>query len=474
MSSGTFIPTSFQSRVRKIIDSLKIPRLHWQTDDIDQFLEGLQARLSLDGNIVSARGQQLTLQVFGEPLSPQQVVHKICEDVRRDGLVCLLRYTNELDGKSLNASEIRVPESEMKAAHRAIDTSFLEAIRAIRTNLEAYQKAILHQDISLEPRPGVHLTHRYTPLQRVGICVPGGAAAYPSSLLMTAVPAMAAGVPELVVVAPPTPFGAYNDKVLATCYELGIENVYRVGGAQAVAAMAFGVDGIPAVDKIVGPGNLFVALAKKYVYGHVDIDSIAGPSEVLILADDTADPSFVAADLLAQAEHSPGSAILLTPDSELPRSVLEALESQLGTLSRADLSITSLNQFSGLIQVRDMPQAVSLANRMAPEHLHIQTRSPRDWVPQLTRAGAIFVGHGTPVALGDYVAGPSHVLPTGATARWASGLSSNDFLRPSSVIQYDPVGLLSDGTHAKEVARSEGLSAHEFSVELRMKGESDE
>ena len=426
--------------------------------------------MSPDGDIVSVRGQQLTQKVFGEPLSPQEVVQKICEDVRQDGMTSLLRYSNELDGKSLSASEIRVPVSEMRAAHKAVDLAFLESIRAIRTNLQDFQTAILHQDISLEPRHGVHLTQRYTPLQRVGICVPGGAAAYPSSLLMTAIPALAAGVPELVVVAPPTEFGAYNQNLLATSYELGIENVYRVGGAQAVAAMAFGVEGMPAVDKIVGPGNLFVALAKKYVYGHVDIDSIAGPSEVLILADETADPAFVASDLLAQAEHSPGSAVLLTPDSELIRLVTESLKSQLTALSRASLSLASLNQFSGLIQVRDMQQAVSLANRMAPEHLHIQTRSPRQWVPQLTKAGAVFVGHDTPVALGDYVAGPSHVLPTGATARWASGLCSNDFLRPSSVIEYDQVGLQLDGTHAQQVARSEGLTAHELSIEIRMKG----
>lgn len=453
---------------------MEIPQVDWRTDDLDQFLNGLRERLSPDGDIVSSQSQELTLRVFGEPLSPQQVVQRICQDVRMEGLPALLRYTGELDGVSLRGEEIRVPKSEMQVAHETVDPLFLESIRSIRSNLIAFQTAILHQDISLEPRPGVRLAQRYTPLNRVGICVPGGAAAYPSSVLMTAVPAQAAGVRDLVVVAPPTEFGSYNRDVLATCFELGIDSVYRLGGAQAVAALAFGVEGLEPVDKIVGPGNLFVALAKKQVYGHVDIDSIAGPSEILVIADQTADPRYVAADLLAQAEHSPGSAILLTTDEGLIAGVLLALRKYLDELSRSDLAVASLNQYSALVLVQDMNQAVAFANRMAPEHLHLQTESPNEWVPRLTTAGAVFVGHQTPVALGDYVAGPSHVLPTGATARWASGLSSNDFLRPSSVIEYDQSGLDVDGIHAQRVAGKEGLTAHQLSVRVRMKGDASD
>jgi len=454
---------------------LDIPELDWRKNDIDQFLAELRGRLSPQGDIVSSTSNELTLRVFGEHLAPQEVVRRICDAVAADGLPALLRYTRDLDGVELGEDEIRVPLAEMEAAHRDVDASFLDSIRAIRSNLEAYQTAILHSDIALEPREGVRLTHRFTPLKRVGICVPGGAAAYPSSVLMTAIPALAAGVQDLVVVAPPTKNGSYNREVLATCHELGIESVYRVGGAQAVAAMAFGVQGLEPVDKIVGPGNLFVALAKKRVYGQCDIDSIAGPSEVLVIADGTAHSKFVAADLLAQAEHFPGSAVLLSTDADLLLSVRDELGSLLADLSRADLTIASLNQYSGLVLVEDMEQAVRLANQMAPEHLHLQAESPDRWIPRLTNCGALFVGHQTAVALGDYVAGPSHVLPTGATARWASGLSSNDFLRPSSVIEYTQVGLERDGLHAQRVARQEGLTAHALSIEVRLEGEgSDE
>ncbi len=458
-----------------IAGSLEIPQVDWRTDDVDQFLGRLRQRLSPQGDIVSDRSNELTLRVFGEPLSPQEVVAKICDDVLSEGLPALLRYTRELDGATLNVEDVYVRQSELETAHRSVDPLFLQSIRYIRDNIQRFQTAILHSDVVVEPRDGVRLTQRYTPLKRVGICVPGGAAAYPSSVLMTAIPALAAGVDELVVVAPPTEFGSYNQEVLATCFELGIKSVCRLGGAQAVAAMAYGVEGLPPVEKIVGPGNLFVALAKKQVFGYVDIDSIAGPSEILVIADRTAQPSYLAADLLAQAEHSPGSAILLTPDENLIQQVVLSLEQLLADLPRADLMIDSLNQYSGLVLVRDIEQAVEVANRMAPEHLQVQTESPSQWVPRLTTAGAVFVGHQTPVALGDYVAGPSHVLPTGATARWASGLSSNDFLRSSSVVQYDLAGLQADGVHARRVARQEGLEGHQLSIQLRMEdGAADE
>jgi histidinol dehydrogenase len=285
---------------------------------------------------------------------------------------------------------------------------------------------------------------------------------------MTVVPAQAAGVEEVVVVAPPTPFGAYNRDVLATCYELGIREVYPVGGAQGVAALAYGVDGILPVDKIVGPGSLFVALAKKYVYGDVDIDSIAGPSEVVVIADETTDPAYAAADMLAQAEHSPGASILITWDRGLVDRIEAQVINQLANLSRSDLTLDSLNSFGAFILVADEEAACRITDSIAPEHLHIACREPRKLSGQIRNAGAIFLGPHTPVALGDYAAGPSHVLPTGGTARWAAGLSANSFLRGGSIIEYSRAALTEICDAVCTLASTEGLTAHRHSVEIRI------
>jgi histidinol dehydrogenase len=317
------------------------------------------------------------------------------------------------------------------------------------------------------------LRQRYRPLRRVGICVPGGAAAYPSTLLMTAVPARTAGVEQIAVVVPPTEFGGYNTQLLAACHELGIDEVYRVGGAQGVAALAYGVEGIEAVDKIVGPGNLFVALAKRRVFGEVDIDSIAGPSEVVVMADETADARFLASDLISQAEHSPGASVLLTWHRPLIEQVREALVEQLGRLPRGDLACESLNRFGALVCVADPGEAIALSERMAPEHLHISTADPDSILTQVQNAGAIFLGHHTPVALGDYIAGPSHVLPTGGTARFANGLSANDFLKRSSVIRYDLNALAADSADVCRMADAEGLGAHAASITIRLEDPGD-
>jgi histidinol dehydrogenase len=332
----------------------------------------------------------------------------------------------------------------------------------------AFQSGILHRDARFKRGQGCELQLRYRPLKRVGICVPGGAAAYPSSLLMTVVPAQAAGVPEIAVVVPPTAFGGYNTDLLAACHALGVTEVYRIGGAQAVAALAYGVEGIEPVDKIVGPGNLFVALAKRQVYGEVDIDSIAGPSEVVLIADWTADPRFIAADLISQAEHSPGASILITWEPDLIDRVDEALGEQLGRLSRGDLARDSLEKFGALILVKDENEAVTLTNQIAPEHLHVSTSDPDRLAERLTNAGAIFLGHETPVAVGDYAAGPSHVLPTGGTARWASGLSANDFLKRTSLIWVDRDGLSALAPDIRRLADKEGLTAHRRSVDIRL------
>lgn len=447
--------------------SLQITRIDTRYDDVQQELRELAERLSPRGDIVSEAGRQRTMSVFGEALSPQQVVERICGEVLDQGVSAVLHYTRQLDGASLTAETLRVPADELRAAHEQASPDFLATVRRIRDNIREFQTAILHVDCDVERPAGVTLRQRYLPLERVGICVPGGAAAYPSTVLMTAVPAQAAGVDELVVVAPPTEFGSYNQDILATCQELGITEVYRMGGAQAVAALAYGVEGIPAVDMIVGPGNLFVALAKKHVYGDVNIDSIAGPSEVVVIADEQTRADFTAADMLAQSEHAPGSSILLTWSDTLIDSLVDELGKQLAGLSRADVTIQSLNDFGALIRVRDEEEAVTITNELAPEHLHIATRNPEALLQRIRHYGAAFLGDFSPVAIGDYYAGPSHVLPTGATARWASGLSSNSFLRSSSVIHYTELALREAAEDVGRLADAEQLTAHRASVDIR-------
>jgi histidinol dehydrogenase len=369
---------------------------------------------------------------------------------------------------------MRVSPDELVQAHAAADPKFLATIRRIRENIAEFQRRILNDDVRLVRQDGtsrVELRQRYLPLRRVGICVPGGAAAYPSTVLMTAVPAKTAGVKQIAVVVPPTEFGGYNTALLATCAEIGVTEIYRIGGAQAVAALAYGVDGIPAVDKIVGPGNLFVALAKQHVFGDVDIDSIAGPSEVVVIADESANPAYVASDLISQAEHSPGSGVLITWQPELIDSVRNELDRQLAALPRGDLALASLNEYGALIQVRDASQAAELTDLLAPEHLHISTKHPEELLERIQNAGAIFLGHDTPVAVGDYFAGPSHVLPTGGTARFANGLCANDFLKRSSVICFNRDALEDAADDIRRMAEIEGLMAHAASVDIRLADE---
>lgn len=450
----------------------QITTIDCRTSDATPLIDELRAKLSPRGDIVSEAGRQRTIDLFGEALSPQQVVERICGEVKTKGLAALLHYTEKLDRKTLTRESMRVPAEELAAAHAKASPEFLATLRHIRANIEEFQKAILVHDAGVRRPLGkgiVELKQRYLPLKRVGVCVPGGAAAYPSTLLMTIVPAQVAGVKEIAVVVPPTDFGAYNVDVLATCHELGVTEVYRIGGAQAVAAMAYGVDGLPQVDKIVGPGNLFVALAKKFVYGEVDIDSIAGPSEVVVLADDTARADFVASDLISQAEHSPGSGVLITWHEPLINAVRVELTKQLAKLERGDLAARSLTDYSALILARDAGEAARLTDLFAPEHLHISTAAPEVMVKQIQNAGAIFLGHYTPVAMGDYVAGPSHVLPTGGTARFANGLCANDFLKRSSLIAYDAESLAADAPHVQRMADKEGLTAHRASVDVRLK-----
>ena len=447
---------------------LTLRRIHHADPQAADRLAELRGALSLQADVVSPRGRQLTEQVFGRPLTPAQVVETICGDVRARGLDAVLHYTEQLDKVKLTAETVRVSADELKLAHAAADPAFLATVRRVRDSILTFQMGLLHRDAVLLSSGKHELRLRYRPMRRVGVCVPGGAAAYPSTILMTVCPAQAAGVKEIAVVMPPTPTGAGNKDLLATCRELGVTEVYRIGGAQAVAALAFGAGDIPAVDMIVGPGNIFVTLAKKHVFGQVAIDCLAGPSEIVVLADDSASPEYVAADLLAQAEHDPASSVLITWHEPLVEQVVGALDRQLAKLERGDLARGSLERFGALVVARDSAQAVAWTNELGPEHLHIATKNPDQLAERIDNAGAIFLGHHTPVALGDYAAGPSHVLPTGGTARFASGLSANDFLRRSSVLCFSAMGLRAMADDVRLLAQKEGLTAHAASVDIRL------
>lgn len=454
-------------------NSVAIPTIdcRQKPEEAEKLLASLRHKLGVRGDIVSPAGRERTEKVFGKPLTPQEVVERVCADVRTQGLQAVLHYTAQFDRKELTAETIRVSAEEMAAAHADASPAYLATLRRIVTNIERFQSRILVQNVQMQFPLGsgqIALQQRYLPLKRIGICIPGGAAAYPSTLTMTAIPARIAGVKEIVVVAPPTPFGSYNNDLLAACHELEITEVYRLGGAQAVAAMAYGIEGLPRVDKIVGPGNLFVALAKRLVYGEVDIDSIAGPSEVVVLADESAQPEFVASDLISQAEHSPGSGVLITWHEPLIAAVQQALAGQLAQLERGDLARESLEQYGALILVKNAAEGAKLSDLLAPEHLHISTAAPDEMLGMVQNAGAIFVGHYTPVAVGDYFAGPSHVLPTGGTARFANGLCANDFLKRSSVIRFDAQSLAAAEEDIRLMAGIEGLTAHAASISVRL------
>jgi histidinol dehydrogenase len=438
------------------------------TPDGRSRLDALRHKLVSQGDVISPASRQRTIDVFGEPLSPRQVVQRICEDVRAKGLEAILDYSRRIDRADVSADSLIVSPAKLAAAHASADAAFLGSVRRIRDRVTRFQSAVLSRDVTVPLPGGGMLRQRYVPLGRVGVCVPGGAAAYPSTLLMTVVPARVAGVEEIVVVAPPTRFGADNPLVLATCHELGVTTVVRAGGAQAVAALAYGVEGLARVDKIVGPGNLFVALAKEYVFGDVAIDSIAGPSEIVIVADAAANPVFVAADMLAQAEHSPGSAILLTASRQLADHVARSLAEQLTSLERADLTRDSLERFAGIVVTRNDAESAALAHELAPEHLSIDTRDPEATLARIRHVGAAFLGPYSPVAAGDYAAGPSHVLPTGGTARFAAGLSANEFLRGGSVISLTQSDLAELADDITALADVEGLTAHRRSVSVRL------
>jgi len=450
------------------MSTLKLRRIDLTAPNGRQQLVRLRDQFKIDTEVVTPASKKLTQAVFGEPLSPSQAVSRICNDVRDKGLAAVLSYTEAFDKVKLKPDMLRVSEAELAEAHASASDEFLDVIRQVRYNVLQFQSGLLHRDAEMRVS-GKHELHlRYRPLNRVGVYCPGGAAAYPSTLLMTVGPAQAAGVENIVVCLPPKSTGAYNKEMLATCHELGVTAVYRIGGAQAIAAMAYGIQGLPAVDMVVGPGNQYVALAKKHVFGTVAIDCLAGPSEVIVVADDSAHPEYVAMDLIAQAEHSPGEAVLVTWYEPLLDEVSAAINKRLVKLSRADLARESLERYGAFVLCANKESAIDTVNELAPEHLHVQTRDPDLFVEEVTNAGAVFLGPFTPVAVGDYAAGPSHVLPTAGTSRWASGLNANDFRKRTSILRFTRNGLREISEDVIYLANKEGLTAHAASVDIRV------
>ena len=396
-------------------------------------------------------------------------VASIIGEVKAEGDAALLRFTAQYDGWTpAGTTALRVTAEQIDLALAGIEPELMAALDQAAMRIEAFHRAQLPSDLELPGTDGVALGMRWSPLDAVGIYVPGGKAAYPSSVLMNAIPARVAGVDRVAMVVP-TPGGALNPLVLAAARRAGVTEIWRVGGAQAVAALAWGTGSIAAVDRIVGPGNAYVAEAKRQVFGRVGIDSIAGPSEVLVLADASNDPAHVAMDLLAQAEHDEAAqSILIADDAEFAQAVIREVEKALTTLPRRAIAGESWARHGAVILVRDWDEASALANRLAPEHLQIMLDEPRAVFGKIRHAGAAFLGRHTPEAIGDYVAGPNHVLPTGRSSRFSSGLSVFDFLKRTTWVQAEPHGLRAIGPAAVRLAEAEGLGAHAASVAMRL------
>lgn len=402
----------------------------------------------------------------------EKAVMDILGRVKEEGDSALFAYTERFDGARIDAGCIRVTEEEIKEAYRLVEPGLLPIIRKALRNIEDYH-AKQRQYSWFDSKPdGAMLGQKVTPLQRVGVYVPGGKAVYPSSVLMNIIPAKVAGVEEIVMVTPPGKDGKVTANTLVAAKEAGADVIYKVGGAQAIGALAYGTESIPKVDKIVGPGNIYVALAKKAVYGHVSIDAVAGPSEILVIADETANPRFVAADLLSQAEHDElASAILLTTSKTLASQVSDEVEGFLKVLQRSEIIRKSLEQYGYILVADSMEDAIAAANDIASEHLEIQTRDPYDVMMKIRNAGAIFIGEYSSEPLGDYFAGPNHVLPTNGTARFFSPLSVDDFIKKSSIIAYSKNALEAVHEEIERFAEAEQLTAHANSVRVRFSQE---
>ncbi len=398
----------------------------------------------------------------------QQKVTEILEQVRAKGDEALFAYTKRFDGADITKESIRVTEKEIEEAYSLVDDGLIDVMKKSLANIRDFHEKQMRKSWIETRDDGVILGQRVTPLASAGVYVPGGKAAYPSSVLMNIIPAKVAGVERIVMTTPPGADGKVTPVTLVAAHLAGATEVYKVGGAQAVAALAYGTESIEKVAKICGPGNIFVALAKKSVYGHVSIDSIAGPSEILVLADETANPRYVAADLLSQAEHDElASAILVTTSEELADRVEEEIEGFLGQLSRADIIRKSLDQYGYLLVAPDMEHAVRAVNEIASEHLEILTKNPYDTMTRVKNAGAIFLGEYSSEPLGDYFAGPNHVLPTNGTAKFFSPLGVDDFIKKSSLISYSREALEEIHEDIIRFAKAEGLTAHANSIAVR-------
>lgn len=402
----------------------------------------------------------------------EAAVADILANVKEKGDEALFSYTKEFDKVEVTPETIRVTEAEIEEAYKAVDASLLEVIRKALVNIRSYHEKQRQNSWFTSTENGTMLGQKVTPLNRVGVYVPGGKAVYPSSVLMNIVPAKVAGVPHIVMTTPPGKDGKVNPSTLVAAKEAGADEIYKVGGAQAIGALAYGTASIPKVDKIVGPGNIFVALAKKAVYGHVSIDSIAGPSEILVLADETANAHYVAADLLSQAEHDEmASAILITTSAELAQNVEKEIEGYLKVLSRKEIIEKSLENFGYILIAEDMDEAIEAANEIASEHMEIVTKNAFEVMMKVRNAGAIFIGEYSSEPLGDYFAGPNHVLPTNGTAKFFSALSVDDFIKKSSIVYYSRSALQEIHKDIIRFASSEQLTAHANSIAVRFEEE---
>jgi histidinol dehydrogenase len=426
--------------------------------------------LVIDARSPKARARLARLETRGESAGAkvEAQVRQIVDGVRRRGDAALFAYTKRFDGLALTARTVRVPQDDLAAAFREQPAVVRRDLALAARRIRAFHLRQRERSWTFRDAAGARVGQLIRPLERVGLYVPGGRAAYPSTVLMTAVPARVAGVDELVAVSPAGADG-HPPIILAACHVAGVDTLYRIGGAQAVAALAYGTASVPRADKIVGPGNIFVATAKRLVFGQVDIDSIAGPSEVLIVADGSAKAVLIAADMLSQAEHDPqAAAICVTPDRRLAERVAGELARQLQALTRRTTAMRSLRAYGAIVVTPSLADAVAMAERLAPEHLELMVRTPARWLPKIRRAGAIFVGPYAPEAFGDYLAGPNHVLPTGGTARYASPLGVYDFVKRTSLIEAGPETMRRLGPAVARLARLEGLDAHARAVECRL------
>ena len=399
-------------------------------------------------------------------------VKEILDKVKEEKDAAVFAYTAKFDGAELTADTIEVTDAEIEEAYAQVDDTLLTVIRKAKDNIESYH-AKQRQNSWFDSKPdGTILGQKITPLHRVGVYVPGGQAVYPSSVLMNVMPAKVAGVDEIIMITPPGKNGKVSPNTLVAAKEAGVDKIYKVGGAQAIAALAYGTESIPKVDKIVGPGNIYVALAKKAVYGHVSIDSIAGPSEILVVADETANPRYVAADLLSQAEHDElASAILVTTSEKLAHEVSDQVDGFLKELSRAEIISKSLDNYGYILLADTMEDVIDVANEIASEHLEIQTKNPFEVMTKIRNAGAIFIGEYASEPLGDYFAGPNHILPTNGTAKFFSPLSVDDFIKKSSIISYSREALQKVHKDIESFAKAEQLTAHANSIHVRFEEE---